>query len=106
MNFLDELPDIERDALEMAERALAEDGASDVTSEVVGAAGVEATGVVEFRSGGVVAGCAYADAVVELSAADTPTLTHAVEKNRLLEGADVTVVTREAVLWNRLNQAE
>jgi len=51
----------------MAERALAEDGPTDITSEVVGAAGVIATAVVEYRSGGVVAGSAYADAVVQLS---------------------------------------
>jgi len=50
----------------MAERALAEDGPTDITSEVVGAAGVIATAVVEYRSGGVVAGSAYADAVVQL----------------------------------------
>ena len=47
-------------------RALEEDGTSDITSELVGAAGVSATAVVEFRSGGVVAGTAYADAVVQL----------------------------------------
>ncbi len=50
----------------MARRALAEDGSSDITSEVVGAVGVEAEGVVEFRSGGVLAGSAYADSVVRL----------------------------------------
>jgi len=61
-----ELPDIEDDAIEMARRALDEDGCSDVTSELVGATGVSATGVIEYRSGGVVAGSAYADAVVQL----------------------------------------
>ena len=63
---MNELPDVRQDALAMAERALAEDGPTDITSEVVGAAGVIATAVVEYRSGGVVAGSAYADAVVQL----------------------------------------
>lgn len=61
-----EFPDIEQDALALAKLALAEDGAFDITSEVVGAAGVAATAVVEYRSGGVVAGSAYANAVVRL----------------------------------------
>ena len=60
------LPDIRQDALVVAQRALAEDGPTDVTSEVVGAAGVPARAVVEYRSGGVVAGRVYADAVVQL----------------------------------------
>ena len=63
---MNELPDVRQDALAMAERALAEDGPTDITSEVIGAAGVIATAVVEYRSGGVVAGSAYADAVVRL----------------------------------------
>ena len=67
MTSANELPDVRQDALAMAERALAEDGPTDITSEVVGAAGVIATAVVEYRSGGVVAGSAYADAVVQLS---------------------------------------
>lgn len=62
---MNELPDVRQDALAMAERALAEDGPTDITSEVVGAAGVIATAIVEYRSGGVVAGSAYADAVVQ-----------------------------------------
>jgi nicotinate-nucleotide pyrophosphorylase (carboxylating) len=62
---MNELPDVRQDALAMAERALAEDGPTDITSEVVGAAGVIATAVLEYRSGGVVAGSAYADAVVQ-----------------------------------------
>ena len=66
MNTPNELPDVRQDAIAMAKRALAEDGSTDITSEVVGAAGVAATGIVEYRSGGVVAGSAYADAVVHL----------------------------------------
>jgi nicotinate-nucleotide pyrophosphorylase (carboxylating) len=66
VNLPKDLPDIRQDALASAERGLAEDGPNDVTSEVVGASGVFAKAVIEFRSGGVVAGCAYADAVVQL----------------------------------------
>jgi nicotinate-nucleotide pyrophosphorylase (carboxylating) len=61
-----ELPDIEQNALAVAKLALAEDGLFDITSEVVGAAGVAASAAVEYRSGGVVAGSAYANAVVQL----------------------------------------
>ena len=66
MKYAAGLPDVGQDALAMAKRALAEDGSVDVTSEVVGAAGVAATGVVEYRSGGVLAGTAYANAVANL----------------------------------------
>ena len=54
------------DATAVAKRALEEDGPGDLTSEVVDAAGLSATGVVEYRSGGVVAGRVYADAVLRL----------------------------------------
>jgi len=66
MSSEQELPDLSSHALDLARRSLDEDGACDVTSEVVGAAGVEAAGVVEYRNGGVVAGKAFADAVVQL----------------------------------------
>jgi hypothetical protein len=44
------------------------------------------------------------EAVVELSASSVPTLAAAVGANGgdLLSGSDLAVVTREAVLWNRL----
>lgn len=57
------------DARRLAERVLAEDGAVDVTSEAVRAAGLDATGTVTFDSGGIVAGLAYAQAIVERVAA-------------------------------------
>ena len=56
--------DIHEDAKALAERALAEDGARDVTSLVAGADGLSATGAVQFRSGGVLAGLVYAEEVV------------------------------------------
>jgi nicotinate-nucleotide pyrophosphorylase (carboxylating) len=43
--------------------ALAEDGPRDVTSIVTVPAGLRAEGVIEYRSGGVLAGAAFADAV-------------------------------------------
>jgi nicotinate-nucleotide pyrophosphorylase (carboxylating) len=47
----------------IAALALAEDGDTDVTSAVTVPAGVRAEGRLEFRSGGVLAGAAFADAV-------------------------------------------
>jgi len=43
--------------------ALAEDGSTDVTSAVTVPSGLQAEGRLEFRSGGVLAGTAFADAV-------------------------------------------
>jgi nicotinate-nucleotide pyrophosphorylase (carboxylating) len=59
-------PDREAIARELALRALAEDGSADITSEIVAAAGRAATGRLEFRSGGVLAGRVYAAAVARL----------------------------------------
>ncbi|MEO7985701.1 MAG: carboxylating nicotinate-nucleotide diphosphorylase [Gemmatimonadales bacterium] len=47
----------------IAALALAEDGDRDVTSALTIPAGLEAEGVIEYRSGGVLAGAAFADAV-------------------------------------------
>ncbi|UCG87195.1 MAG: carboxylating nicotinate-nucleotide diphosphorylase [Gemmatimonadota bacterium] len=66
MNSLAAGPDREALAHELALRALAEDGPSDITSEIVGAAGRVARGRLEFRSGGVLAGRRYATAVAGL----------------------------------------
>jgi len=51
------------DARSVAALALAEDGPRDVTSEAILATGQFGTGSIEFRSGGVLAGTPYADAV-------------------------------------------
>jgi len=56
--------DIDEDARAIAHHALAEDGDVDITSELSGAAGLGAVGIVEYRSGGVMAGQRYATAVV------------------------------------------
>jgi nicotinate-nucleotide pyrophosphorylase (carboxylating) len=47
----------------IAALALAEDGPTDITSAVIVPSGLGAEGRIEFRSGGVLAGAAYADAV-------------------------------------------
>ena len=52
----------------IAALALAEDGDTDITSAVTVPAGLEAAGVLEFRSGGVLAGNAFADAVASACA--------------------------------------
>lgn len=51
------------DARRVAEVAVQEDGARDITTEICLAKNQDATGVIEFRSGGVVAGLSYADAI-------------------------------------------
>jgi nicotinate-nucleotide pyrophosphorylase (carboxylating) len=51
------------DAMQVAERALAEDGPGDVTTRVSVEPDQFGTAVIEFRSDGVLAGTAYADAV-------------------------------------------
>ena len=52
------------DAVRIAREALAEDGARDITSDVCIPAGARGEARIEFRTGGVVAGCDYADAVM------------------------------------------
>jgi nicotinate-nucleotide pyrophosphorylase (carboxylating) len=69
------------DAARIAAVALAEDGETDVTTAVTVPPGLQAEGLIEYRSGGVLAGAAYADAVaracdcaVEWRAADGRTV--------------------------------
>lgn len=61
------------DARRVAREALAEDGQRDITTEITVPANVVATGVIECRSGGVVCGMPYADAVA--TACELPPLT-------------------------------
>jgi nicotinate-nucleotide pyrophosphorylase (carboxylating) len=51
------------EAERIAAVALAEDGETDITTALTVPAGLPAQGLIEFRSGGVLAGAAYADAV-------------------------------------------
>ena len=57
---------VDADADRVALIALAEDGAVDVTTLVTASANESATGRIEYRTGGVVAGTAWADAVARL----------------------------------------
>jgi len=56
---------VSADAARIAAAALAEDGATDVTTDVTVPAGLQAEGIIEYRSGGVLAGAAFADAVAQ-----------------------------------------
>ena len=51
------------EAERIAAIAIAEDGETDITTALTVPVGLPAQGVIEFRSGGVLAGAAYADAV-------------------------------------------
>ena len=51
------------DAARIAVLALQEDGDTDITTAVTVPPGLQAEGIIEYRSGGVLAGAAYADAV-------------------------------------------
>ena len=51
------------DAARIAAAALAEDGDADVTTAVTVPAGLQAEGLIEYRSGGILAGAVFADAV-------------------------------------------
>jgi nicotinate-nucleotide pyrophosphorylase (carboxylating) len=53
------------EAERIAALALAEDGDSDITSAVTVPGGMTAEGAIEFRSGGTLAGNAFADAVAQ-----------------------------------------
>ena len=53
------------DAARIAAAALAEDGETDLTTNLTIPAGTHAHAIIEFRSGGILAGTAYADAVAD-----------------------------------------
>ena len=66
------LPPLAQDARRLARIAIDEDGAEDVTTLVTVAHAAQAVGVIEFRSGGVLAGTAYADAVADVAGCTRP----------------------------------
>jgi nicotinate-nucleotide pyrophosphorylase (carboxylating) len=55
--------DVRADAERLARVALAEDGPRDITSDITVPAGMAGTGLIRFKSAGVLAGTTYADAV-------------------------------------------
>jgi len=63
----EKLPDLAGDALRVAQSALAEDGARDLTSEIAVSVDRLAVGSVDFRGRGVLAGTPYATALGNLA---------------------------------------
>jgi nicotinate-nucleotide pyrophosphorylase (carboxylating) len=87
--------DVERlpanDADAVAHTALAEDGSRDITTEVTGAADRPMVAAIEYRSGGIVSGLAYADAVATAAGCD-PVRWSAGEGEQVTAGAVIGVV--------------
>ncbi len=105
-------PDVTADADRVAQLALAEDGGLDVTSDVTVARGAAGLGAIEFRSGGVLAGCAYADALAR-KAGLAPLCWRALEGHSVpagdvvgtLEGPVAAMLRAERPLLNLLQRA-
>ncbi|HEX5386913.1 MAG TPA: carboxylating nicotinate-nucleotide diphosphorylase [Gemmatimonadales bacterium] len=103
--------DFAADAERVAAIALAEDGARDVTSDVTVAPGAPGTGVLECRSGGVLAGTLYARAVakacgciIHWRAAEGDKLPRGAELGTV-EGALAAILRAERPLLNFLQRA-
>lgn len=103
---------VRADALRVARLALDEDGARDVTSEASVAAAMNGTALIEVRDDVVLAGCAYADAVV--AACDLPPIAwRAADAHRIaaggvagtLEGSLRAILRAERPLLNLLQRA-
>jgi nicotinate-nucleotide pyrophosphorylase (carboxylating) len=81
------------DAERIAAAALAEDGPADVTTAAMVQAGLQAQGSIEYRSGGVLAGAAYAEAVAR--ACECRMDWRAADGQSILAGAVVAVLQGE-----------
>jgi nicotinate-nucleotide pyrophosphorylase (carboxylating) len=75
------------EAERIAAIALAEDGETDISSALTVPVGLPAQGLIEFRSGGVLAGAAYADAVAR--ACECRIVWRAPDGRQVLPGATV-----------------
>jgi nicotinate-nucleotide pyrophosphorylase (carboxylating) len=82
------------DAQRVAEQALAEDGPEDLTTRITVPEGLAATGALEFRSAGVLAGTPYADAVA-LAAGLQPTTWYQAPGSPVPAGATAGLVRGE-----------
>lgn len=100
------------DAARVAAQALVEDGDTDITSNATVPASLVATGSIEFRTAGVLAGTAYADAVA--TGAGLPTVTWTEEPESrvaagttagLLRGNLRSILRAERPLLNLLQRA-
>ncbi|MGH7516613.1 MAG: carboxylating nicotinate-nucleotide diphosphorylase [Gemmatimonadales bacterium] len=83
--------DVRADAERLAGVALAEDGPRDITSDLTVASGVAGRGILLFKSPGVLAGTAYADAVARLCECECEWRVE--EGGRIAGGAVAGVVT-------------
>ncbi len=99
------------DAARIAASALAEDGPTDVTTAVTVPAGLHAQGILEHRSGGVLAGATFADAVaracdcrIEWRSADGQAL-RAGAVAAVLHGDLARILRAERPLLNLLQRA-
>ena len=100
------------DAARVAEQALAEDGTTDITSNATVPGTMLATGIIEFRTPGILAGTAYADAVATAAGLqavtwleETGTRIEAGGKAGLLRGNMRAVLRAERPLLNLLQRA-
>ena len=78
------------DAERIAALALAEDGESDLTTDLTVSSQAKAEGVIEYRSGGVLSGAAYADAVAK--ACRCAVTWNTPEGSRVATGSNVAIV--------------
>jgi nicotinate-nucleotide pyrophosphorylase (carboxylating) len=88
---------IAADARRVAEQAILEDGHEDVTTAICVGPHLEGTGILEYRSGGMLAGLPYADAVAEVCALQPVTWYHAA-------GSAIAAGTTIGVLQGNLAQ--
>lgn len=100
------------DAARVAADALAEDGAQDITSNATVPATMLATGTIEFRTAGILAGTAFADAVATAAGLqavtwleETGARVEAGSKVGLLRGNMRAVLRAERPLLNLLQRA-
>jgi hypothetical protein len=100
------------DAHRVAQQAVLEDGTDDISSAVTVSPGQLATGAVETRTGGVVAGIPYADAVAETTGLTSLTWYHAAGTRvdpgttlGLLQGDLRLILRAERPLLNLLKRA-
>jgi nicotinate-nucleotide pyrophosphorylase (carboxylating) len=99
------------DAARLAALALAEDGETDVTTDVTVPPELDAEGVIQYRSGGVLAGEAYADAVaracdcrIEWRSADGTTVRKGATVG-VMRGRLARILRAERPLLNLLQRA-
>ncbi len=108
----DALVPLAEDAARLARIALEEDGPRDVTSAVTVAFGQRGRGKFEFRTGGVIAGLAYADAVARMAELAAPAW-HAADGMRVaphsvvgeIEGPLAALLRAERPMLNLLQRA-